>query len=152
MKLNERFRVIAWLVSGIFVLINILFFFDPLMQRSGMLIFGAALCLWFYIDYKMLRVDRYYLDCLLISVALFLYAFLLRYVRPDIDPSGCQGPLCLLLVQKPMRLLFLFLMRREPVVDRHSENFTDRIYSVLFFILSVVCLTLDEIPRLLGWR
>ncbi|MBL0911031.1 MAG: hypothetical protein IBJ09_01570 [Bacteroidia bacterium] len=151
MKLAERFKILAWLLFGAFVLMNVLMFFDPLMRAYGAMICGAALCLWFYGDFKMLRVYRYYVYYLLMGSVLLVYGFILPHIHPDARQAGCQGPLFFLLVQRPLRFLFIFILKREPELQRNDGPVADRVYSGLLFLLMVVVLTLNDIPQLLGW-
>ncbi len=97
---------------------------------------GIALGIWFYIDFKMLRLKRFYFLSLVIGISILLLSLSFSKGNPDylINP-GAYFPLVLLLTQRILRKLFIFFIKKEPEVNRFGE-LPDRIYTATLFLVS----------------
>jgi hypothetical protein len=99
------------------------------------LITGTGVGLWFYMDYKMLQIQRYYLYNLIIAIVYLVFHVLLRaYHQGNMIQSGDLSPLCILLIQLPTRLVIKSIIGREPVIEKPAPSIWDGIYMAILFI------------------
>ncbi|MNU46038.1 hypothetical protein D3C71_348920 [compost metagenome] len=146
-EIDRRFK---WIAATIIVahILNLLilapFLFRGEFSFKGVLNFlFIAMALWFYVDYKILRSARRYLKCIALAFGGLIYADLIS--RIDSDGSSRSGiifafvfaPLVLLLIQWPLRILYILLWNREPIVGQRPEKFADMIYSLILFLGSM---------------
>lgn len=133
-RLNKRFKVLA-LITVSLVLIGIFINqFDPQAFRKFSLILGLGIGAWFFTDYKALQSDKLYIYCLGIAIGYLLFILKLNdEFNKSILNYGALYPLTLLLVQKPTRLIYKAILKREPVVDRPPPTFWDGIYMIILF-------------------
>ncbi len=146
-KIDARFK---WITAFIIVahLLNLLILGPFSVEGAfsfkdtlGFLFAGTAL--WFYMDYKMLRDVGAYLKCVALAFGGLIYWYLILQINPDqLQAKGASflmfTPLILLLIQWPLRMLYILLLKREPIVDRRPEKFTDSIYSMILFLSSML--------------
>jgi len=107
---------------------------------------------WFIFDYKMLQYLSFYLIALAISIIVVIYSsFLLSKLFP-FDYRFVKTlsflPLFLLIIQLPLRRLFIILFKREPVVDKPAPSIADFFYSMILWMSSLIIpiLTINYTP------
>lgn len=153
-KSDNRFK---WITASIVVahLLNLLilgpfsvggaFSFEEVL---GFLFIATSI--WFYMDYKMLRDVREYLKCMALAFGGLIYWYLISQINPMKSHQNAGSflvftPLILLFLQWPLRILYMLLLKREPIVDRRPEKFTDLIYSmILFFGTMLISMSLGS--------
>lgn len=145
-KIDTRFK---WITASIIVahLLNLLilgpfsvggaFSFEEVL---GFLFIATSL--WFYVDYKILRDVRGYLKCMALAFGGLVYWYLISLINPMKSEQSAGSflafiPLILLLLQWPLRILYMLLFKREPIVDNRPEKFADMIYSMILFLGSM---------------
>jgi hypothetical protein len=144
-KLNKRIKKRFGIILSLIILVagvNSLSLFiisndDISIITTFILVFSVII--WFHSDYEMLRVDKYYNYSFLIAVANLIYGFLIKDYLPDENIFlyyGFYFPLVLLIVQKPLRLVFIRKFDREPIIERTSP-FWDTIYGLTLIILTI---------------
>ena len=140
-KTAKRFKTISLIWLGLFV-ISVVFYFVEINIFSFLTLFsGIGLYIWFLLDDKMLQSDKYYSYCFLITIAFGGYCLLLK-TENDIKFSALF-PLCLLVVQKPIRLICKFLSKREPVFK--GSTWGDIAYTLILlltFVLPIIIVNL----------
>jgi hypothetical protein len=137
-RINRRFKIITliWFIGLITNFILPQFHTD--FSTKYTMAFGMLFGFWFLYDYNMLRIPKYYFYSLGLSVIMFISGQLLEFFYPYIliKNEGWFLPsfgLSLLLTQYPLRKLFLFLFKREPIVDR-NEGWLNSIYSIILML------------------
>ncbi|MES2395915.1 MAG: hypothetical protein V4549_07930 [Bacteroidota bacterium] len=141
--MEKRFKII--LIIAIVLFLSTYFILFVLKEEELFLkvtfFLGMGIWLWFFSDYEMLRQNNYFLGCFGISVLYAIYGITLydhyRYDDNVLMHFGALHPLILLLVQRPLRQVYLMLFNKEPKVDRHGK-FTDLIYTVILFIATII--------------
>ncbi|MDR2118873.1 MAG: hypothetical protein LBP25_05020 [Tannerellaceae bacterium] len=102
------------------------------------LFLGIGTAVWFHDEYEMLQLKRYYLYCLIMSMAILCYGICIKLLLRDLDVKffdiGCFYPTSLLLSQKPLRWIFIKTYKREPVVDKPPIPLVDFAYTLLLYI------------------
>lgn len=141
--MEKRFKII--LVIAIVLFLSTYFMLFVLKNEElflkGTFFLGIGIWLWFFSDYEMLRHSKYFLRCLVVSVIYAIYGIALYNQYRDADNVlicfGALHPLTLLVVQRPLRQLYLMLFKREPKVDKHGK-FSDLIYTLILFISTII--------------
>lgn len=146
-SIKKRFNVIL-IILALLTLINTLSLL--VIENSEIstittyfLCFGIGA--WFFADYKMLQINKYYNYCFLIAAVFLCYSLLIKYLEPynvDLIKFSSPFPLSLIAIQKPLRLIFIRLFKREPIVDRPAPSFLDGIYMLLLFFLTISLLVI----------
>jgi hypothetical protein len=132
-KLKNRFDLIYKLCILLFA-VNIIvpeITGDFLFFGKSTMILQMGVMLWFMMDEELLQMDRFFVRCLAISLAVLLYQALIFIVHGEIqavDTSlGSMMPISYLVVNWPARKLFVKLLKREP--EFRGETFADIIYT-----------------------
>ena len=139
-SVGKRFKVLSVIFGVLFTLAHIVLFTlgDKETFQTLIVIFGGGIWLWFFADYKMLRYNKFYLRCLGLAVLYAGYAgFLGSYFKNIAIHIVTLYALALLIVQKPLRKIYLVLFKKEPKIDR-SGTFEDLCYTVVLFIGSIL--------------
>jgi hypothetical protein len=120
-NVNYRFKAISIITTFFFLLTCFILF---VLQNwdgfiNSMIILSFGIWGWFFGDYKMLREDKLYLKCLRIAVLYGIYGLILtnQYGGVALIFLGIM-PLNYLILQKPTRLAYLKLFKREPEITR----------------------------------
>jgi len=136
---DKRFKI-SFIVFGVlFVIIHLIFFTlgDKESFQKLIVVFGGGIWLWFLMDNEMLRHSKFYFRCLGISVLYAIYAGVLgNYLKNVAIHIVTLLALMLLIIQKPLRSIYLMLLKKEPKIDR-SGTFEDLIYTIVLFIGSI---------------
>jgi len=132
-NINKRFKILSLFGLGLLMISFCFYFIDILLFQKFTLFIGMALALWFFIDYKMLQSNKHYIYCLLISIGFCGYTlFLIQTIKCfDIINVGTLNSLTLLIIQKPTRVIYKLLFKREPRIDTYIGTFWDFIYMLI---------------------
>lgn len=114
---------------------------------STAFIFSTGVVVSFFaVGYKMLRYNNLYIYLLLLSLIIFHFPLFIRgyltyFWVSDIELNFALLPLTFLLIQKPLRLLFINYYKREPIIvsrfDRHGST-SNNVYTFIVFMLSII--------------
>jgi hypothetical protein len=145
-KLKRKFLIYSFIIIGLIIISSMtLFIVNDIFIKTTFFL-GLGIAFWFFDDYRMLQIDKYYNYCLLIAVAFLSYVYLMKYLFHSIDMElndfTAFSPLSILLVQRPLRLIFKKIFKREPIVINPAPTFWDGIY---IFILLASFIALPEI-------
>ena len=130
-KIDKRFKTIFFIGLGLLLIVHVFYFIDIPKFMLFIAIFEIGLWTWFYMDCEMLQFRKYYIYCLLISVVFLGYALFLKqntnFEAVDLV-FGALFPLCFLLIHKSAGLIFVFLLKREPVDEKPAQSVADFVY------------------------
>ena len=133
--IGRNFRIWASVVM-VFMLIHLMAVFvlgDTLwINRTGDILTGVS-ALWILLYYEMLQVNTYYLRCLALAIGIGVVGLIVKYVHPDVSiltTAWSMSSLVILLLQGPMRRIYISWLNREPKVDTMG-TFTDLFYTVI---------------------
>jgi len=129
-NIDKRFKVIFFVFLGLFTILQIYGYYNKKDFEYFIFVFGWGLCSWYLFDYKMLKSDKHYLYCLLISIVFGVYV-VLRFQSTGLFLFTALYPLLLLAIQKPTRLIFKSLVKREPVFDTPPPTTKDFVYMLI---------------------
>ncbi|MDR1348218.1 MAG: hypothetical protein LBJ63_07325 [Prevotellaceae bacterium] len=146
--LKKRFKIILLTVLILFVISIPLSFINKANFTFALCAFGVGFGAWFFLDYEMLRINKYYGYCFLIAFSFFIYCLLLQYIVKlqfinDINGFDILAsiPISLLITQKPLRFCFKKIIGREPTTDRDARKLTaDGVYSMLWILSTILCI------------
>ncbi|WP_417603135.1 hypothetical protein [Owenweeksia hongkongensis] len=135
--IKKRFKRVSIITLGLLLVSLVLLFYGKEVFVQFNLILGIMLGVWFFSDYKMLQSSKYYIYSLFVALIFLLYGIFANGELSnsvDLIELGVLFPISLLIVQRPARLIFKFLLKREPVVDRPVPTFWDGVYTLLLFL------------------
>lgn len=137
-SIEKRFKIIS--AIGLTILtISLLFLLttnDNYTFSKITFFLGMGIGVWFLGDYEMLREDKLYFRCLIIGLFFLIYGILIKELtlnRSQITDFGALYPLTLLIVQRPVRKIYIKILKREPKVDKYG-TFADMIYTIILFL------------------
>jgi hypothetical protein len=139
-KLERRFKIVSAVILSAFILS--FFFFrkeDEFLTANYTIAF--AVWGWLTFDYKILQIDKLYFGSLGLGLTIFSYGlFLNDYFDENITmvQSATTMPVFLLIVQRPLRLIFMRLMKREPKVEKPAPSFADFVYIFTLWIVTIL--------------
>lgn len=142
-NIEKRFKIIP-IIIGFILFLNILSLFVIVNNNIGTITSNSliiGLVVWFFRDYKMLQINKYYNYCILFAISIFAYTYIIDYYLPyrtDFMTLASSGPLSLLIFQKPLRLIFIRLFNREPIVGKFDTTFLDYVYMVILFSTQLI--------------
>lgn len=141
--IEKRFKIIA-LIFTFLIVASIFSVNKPDFFMKIVTLTGIGMTTWFFSDYKMLRVNKYYLFSLFIAAGLFFYGYTVRNLPPYIY-KFMKGfhfmfamPLLFIVVQKPVRLIFIRIMKREPVIEKPMPTLADGLYGIAIVVIMIV--------------
>lgn len=139
-KLEKRFKIISAIVLSAFVLTFFLFRSENDFMTINYVI-GFAVWGWLTFDYKILQVDKLYFSSVGLGLAIFLYGLFLNKYFDENSPmiqSATTMPISLLIIQRPLRLGFIRVMKREPKVEKPAPSLADFIYIFLLLMITIL--------------
>ena len=140
-KIDKRFKTIFFIGLGLLLIGHVFYFIDVPKFMLFIAIFEIGLWTWFYMDCEMLQFRKYYIYCLLISVVFLGYALFLKqntnFEAVDLV-FGALFPLCFLLIHKSAGLIFVFLLKREPVDEIPAQSVADFVYMTIIPLGTIV--------------
>lgn len=142
-KIYKRFKVLSILVTILFF--GTIFFHvisnDDLQFQNLTFYLGLGIWLWFFSDYEMLRIDKLYFRCIFIATSFSIYGiWMFNYFGNSADVLmflSSMSPLTLLILQRPIRKLYIKHLKREPKIDNHGQ-FADLMYSLFLMLSSII--------------
>jgi len=145
-KLDRRFKIICVIIVSAFIITLLLFQSHPNFPTINYAI-GFTVWGWLTYDYKILQVNKLYFGSLGLGVAILLYGYILsqKVIHEDnfsLILIGTTMPIFFLILQKPLRLIFKKIMKREPKVERPAPSFADGVYITIIWLSSVLIPTL----------
>ncbi len=133
--ISKRFKILSVITVSMTVIGIIINRFDHQLFREFSFLLGMGIGLWFFTDYKMLQINRFYNYSFGIAIG---YLFFVLSINLEFYKSilyfGVLHPLTLLLLQKPTRLIYKATLNREPVIERPPPTFWDGIYTIILLI------------------
>ena len=132
-----RFKWFSGIAIGLIFLCSLLYFYSKESYVFYQLILGVLIGTWFVIDYEMLRIHKYYINCLLISLVFIGSSTIINHVigsSENLFDNGVLHPLLFLLIQRPTRIIFKMIFKREPMVGWFKSTFWDSVYTLLLFL------------------
>jgi len=134
--IKKRFKVISSIALGLILISNLIIYIDIQVFFKITFFLGLGLGTWFFSDYKMLQIDRYYTYSFIISLVYFGYGYILKSQYSylvDFNDLGSLFPISILIVQKPLRFIFKQILNREPVIEKPIPTFWDGVYTLILF-------------------
>ena len=140
-NLKKRFRIVLALIIIVAAINSLSLFVIPHSEIATISTFILVYIVgvWFHWDYKMLRIDKYYIYSFIVAIVDLFYGLLIREHLSDNDIILCYGfyfPVIYLIVQKPLRLFFIRKFDREPIIERDSSLW-DGAYGIALIFLTV---------------
>lgn len=141
-KLTKRFWIGAALLFSAFALV-FLVYRESLNFMMLNAIIAFAVWVWLMMDYEILQENKLYLMLLGLGLAVLAYGHWLNIHYAYKDKSslvliGTSMPILLLMVQRPLRFVFVKIMKRVPKVEKPAPSFADFIYMVLLWSISML--------------
>ena len=117
-NLKKRFRIVLALIIIVAAINSLSLFLMPHYEISIITTFILVFIVgaWFHWDYKMLRIDKYYIYSFIFAIMDLFYGLLIREHLSYNDIFlyyGFYFPVIYLIVQKPLRLFFIRKLERE---------------------------------------
>ncbi len=139
---EKRFFIMSASVL-VAILFSLMFFKSIESFLSFNFIIGFCLWGWLANDYKMLQADKLYFGSLAFALLFFIYGyFIYHYYFPETKASmslfSNSLPMIFLIFQRPLRLLFIRIYKREPVIKSNSSSFGDFGYVFILFMSSIL--------------
>lgn len=138
-RLKWMFSVIIGLQAFNFLLVRP-FSIDPTITFESVSFFlFIGMSGWFFYDFKILRNEKRYLKCLGLSALLLIHISLITYVKMvhlnEFEFGLVVFPVVLLLIQWPLRLLFISIFNKEPEVEHRSRSLRNFLYVLILFLV-----------------
>ena len=137
LKLKKRFKIISGILLFVMILSPLLILKNSFVFAIGIFVIGFVMTFCFFLDYKMLQKNSYYCLCILYSALFSMFGLLIPKVITIENGifiyCSVITPLSFLIMQKPIRLIFKTLMKREPVVEKIEASLGDILYSLILF-------------------
>lgn len=140
-KLKKRFNILFILLIVLFLGSMFLLNFEENFYIYTMMVYFGFMA-WLLWDYKMLRSVKMFLKCILTALAAFAYGLLILIVSNEMHVlkdvfAGCITlPLSFLLIQKPLRRIFIYYIEEEPIVDEDA-GFINGVYTTTLVIATM---------------
>jgi hypothetical protein len=152
-SIEKRFKIILIIIIALSALNTLSLFvienYDISTFTTFLLSFGIGA--WLIGDYEVLQLRKYYNYCFLLAVAIFCYGLIIRhFLLYDnyMSNFGFLFPLILLILQKPLRLIYIKKFNKEPIVEKEAPIFWAGIYSfILFFSTMAIIFLLIEVVK-----
>lgn len=139
-KLEKRFKIISALIFSAFVLTFFLFQTEDDFLTINYVV-AFAVWGWLTFDYKILQIDKLYFSSVGLGLAIFFYGlFLNKNFDENISmiQSVMTMPIFLLIIQRPLRLAFIRVMKREPKVEKPAPSFADFVYIFILWMITLI--------------
>jgi len=146
-SIEKRFKTISIFLAIIALFGLLVFQTNTDLFFYSSFAFGFGSWLWFSVDYKMMRVNKFYNLSFLISAIVFVYGYYIQkkelaYSLIEEISIFTSLPLWLVIVQKPLRLFFKKIFGREPVIEKPAPSFGDFIYTILLLAIPLLLVML----------
>jgi hypothetical protein len=126
-KLAKRFKIISLVWLGLLMISVVFYFVEINIYYFFTWFLGMLPYVWFLHDDKLLQSNKHYIYCLLTTIAFGVYCL---FIAPETDlVVSVLFPLSLLVVQKPTRLIYKSLFKREPIY--RGNTWGDFVYTAI---------------------
>lgn len=141
-KRLKRFKIIGSLFVILFVFFSFAHHDVPLFININSFLCWA-LYVWFFTDHNVLMEKPTYLGALILSILTYLYLSFLgsEYIssKPaDFLHMAKYYPMTYVLVQGFLRKIYTLYYKRDPDFDKHSPEFSDRLYTIVLVFSSIL--------------
>jgi len=139
-KLETRFKIISVVIFCAFVLTFFLFQTEDDFLTINYVV-AFSVWAWLTFDYKILQVDKLYFSSVGLGLVIFLYGLFLNEKFDENTPmlqSVTTMPIFLLIIQRPLRLAFIRVMKREPKVEKPAPSFADFVYIFILWMITLI--------------
>lgn len=110
--------------------------------ESVSLFLSVGTTVWFYYDYTLLKDDKRYLKCLSLSIGLLIYLYSIDYFGienlNELTLAGAWSPVVFLLIQWPLRFLYIRIFNKEPIIEYRANYLADFIYGLILPVLTFI--------------
>ena len=143
-KVEKRFKIISIIALIIIAGTFLIFSNDRDLFVKITFFTGMGIGAWFFGDYKMLQIDKFYIFCLFIAGLFLGYGVLLKNTILDnveLIDLGSLFAVSFLIIQKPVRLLYKQIFKREPEIVNQGDSsakFWDIAYTIILFLSLVI--------------
>lgn len=143
-KVEKRFKIISIIALIIIAGTFLIFSHDRDLFVTITFFTGMGIGGWFFIDFKMLRIDKFYIFSLFVAGLYLGYGILLKSTMLDnveLIDLGSLFAVSFLIVQKPVRLLYKQIFKREPEIVNQGDSsakFWDIVYTIILFLSLVI--------------
>jgi hypothetical protein len=144
-KLEKRFKIISVVIFSAFVLTFFLFQTEDDYFLTINHVVAFSVWFWLTFDYKILQVDKLYFSSVGLGLAIFLYGLFLNEKFDENIPmiqSVTTMPIFLLIIQRPLRLVFIIVMKREPQVEKPVPSIADFVYIYILWMTTLIVPTI----------
>jgi hypothetical protein len=139
-KIEKRFIIISCIIFIAFILTFCFFQTkDNFLDINYYISFGVWG--WLIYDYKILQNDKLYCSSVGLGLAIFFYGMFLNKNFDEnfsMIQSVTSMPIFLLIIQRPLRLLFIKIMKREPKVEKPAPSFADFLYIFILWMTTLI--------------
>ena len=143
-KIEKRFIIISCIIFLAFVLTYCFFQTkDNFLTINYYISFGVWG--WLIYDYKILQIDKLYYSSVGLGLAILFYGL---FLSKNIDENNSMiqsvisMPIFLLIIQRPLRFLFIKIMKREPKVEKPAPSFADFLYIFILWMTTLIILAM----------
>src|SRR6185369_17354453 len=146
-SIKNRFKIISILLSVVLIVGLFVFETDTKLFFYVCLTAGLGSWVWFFSDYKMMRVNKFFNLSLAVAIVIFLYGYYIQkknllYSFSYYYSFFTSAPLIVVLIQKPLRLLFKKIFNREPVIEKPTPSAADFFYTILLLVVPLLLVML----------
>lgn len=138
-KLEKRFIILSSIILLAFVLIFVFMssskLFPTANKTTTFILWG-----WLILDYKILQSNKLYFSSVILGLSIFFYGIVLNEYFEESQKSIIAYtiiPIFMLITQRPLRLVFIHYMNREPVVKKPAPTIADFIYIFMLWMTSL---------------
>lgn len=141
-NITDRFKIVLIGLIALYISFILLFVFssNSIRVTNYYCWYEGAIAIWFFLDYKMLQYQQFYQRCLIIAILILASCLvIMEYIELN-DPMlfliAGFTPFFLLLVQWPLRRLFLLSFEKEPEVEDRT-SFLNMAYTFILLLGTV---------------
>jgi hypothetical protein len=137
---EKRFKIISGIIL-LSLMIVLALDKETLFFKESLKIISIAVMTWFLHEYKALQIDKYYYRFIGLGLVVFVYGVLLsKYFGGDtfVISDLTTLPFLMLIIQRPLRLAFIKLIKREPEIKKPYPSFADFVYTLLLLALPFI--------------
>jgi hypothetical protein len=127
---NICLMLLGWAISFMVLYVDI----DIFIKYTFLI--GLGMGVWFFVDYELLRIPKYYFQFFLLALSFFGYGLIVQiFVEREnlLLIVGVLYPITFLIIQRPLRLIYISILKKEPKVERYG-SFSDLVYTIILFL------------------
>ncbi|MCH8486851.1 MAG: hypothetical protein LAT75_08295 [Candidatus Cyclonatronum sp.] len=141
-KTAKRFRIISLIIVALIssTYLTLIISQELKLFYDYTSVIGVGIWFWFWADDIMLRENKLYKYCIYISISFAIYGVLLHSLYGHLIFSlilwSSLLPLTILIMQKPLRHLYLKNFKKEPIINSMGK-LSDFFYTLILFFGSL---------------